>query len=206
MAWDYVYTDGYPGWSLYGPEQSNNAQLAMTRFAKSKRQTGMTKSAAAGIIGNFTWESGLNPGQWEHGYNQSPSSGFGLAQWTPSTKYTNWLGSTDPDEMSDGDNQIDFLLANNPNQWSTYFVDMNTGYSSYYNVTVPILPTIEDYYSSTDDPQTLAVAWMVYWERGNALYAHFDERKDYAQYWYDNLDFNAVPIWLLCKAAQEWRL
>ena len=205
MGWYYQYTDAYTGWSLYGTEQTNNAQLAMDRLAKSKRQTGMTKQAAAGIIANFTWESGLNPGQWEHGYNMDPSSGFGLGQWTPSTKFTNWLGSSDPAERSNGTKQVEFLLLNNPNQWSTYYVDMNTGYSSYYDVTVPILPTINDYYTSTDNPDELAVAWMVYWERGNADYAHFPERRDYALYWYEHLKWQPFPIWLLCKKAQEWR-
>ena len=152
-----------------------------------------------------TEQSGLNPGQWEIGYNYDPSRGFGLAQWTPSTKISNYIGSTDPDLMADGNIQIDYLL-NTPSQWSTYYVDMNTGYSSYYNVTVPILPTMEDYFASTASPEDLAVAWMVYWERGSSLYSHFTERKAYSLHWYNELDYSYVPIWLLAKSADNWRM
>ena len=203
----YVVTDSAPGWTLYGSEQTNNAQcvadkLSRYRFNGSEH---ITKEAMAGIVANMTWESGLNPGQWEIGYNYDPNSGFGLAQWTPSTKISNYIGSTDPDLMADGDMQVDYLL-DTPAQWSTTYVDMNTGYSAYYDVTVPILPTMEDYFRSTDSPEDLAVAWMVYWERGNALYAHFTERRQYADYWYNNLDYSYVPIWLLAKAADNWRM
>ena len=48
-----------------------------------------------------------------------------------------------------------------------------------------------------EDPETLAVAWMVYWERGSAEYAHFEERQEYARYWYENLNFVSGYIWLL---------
>ena len=203
--WYTDFTDGYTGWSLYGTEQTHNAQNCFDILARN-RTPRITKEAAAGIVGNFTWESGMNTGQWEHGYGMDPSSGFGLAQWTPSTKYSNYIGTTAMEEMCDGDLQMEFLLYNTPDQWSTYYVDMNTGYSSYYEVTVPILHNINEYFQSTDDPQDLAVAWMVYWERGaNGPYAHFDERKQYAQYWYDNLKYMSVPIWLLAKAARYWR-
>lgn len=203
--WYTDFTDGYTGWSLYGPEQTHNAQN-IADILSAYRNPKITKSAAMGIIGNMTWESGLNTGQWEHGYNMDPSSGFGLAQWTPSTKFSNWAGSTSMEIMCDGDLQMEFLLENDPNQWSTYYVDMNTGYSSYYDVTVPILYTIEDYFESNEDPETLAVAWMVYWERGSAEYAHFEERQQYARYWYDHLKYQYIPIWLLAKAAREWRI
>jgi hypothetical protein len=38
---------------------------------------------------------------------------------------------------------------------------------------------------------------MVYWERGSAEYAHFEERQEYARYWYENLNFVSGYIWLL---------
>lgn len=203
MAWNYDYTDGYTGWTLYGEEQTENAQLCFNALSRATNPR-ITRQAASGIVGNFTYESGLNTGQWEHGYNMDPAYGFGLGQWTPSTKYTNWLTTDTIEERVNGDNQIDFLLEK-IDQWSTYYVDMETGYSSYYDVTVPIFPTMADYLRSTEDPETLAVAWMVYWERGDAQSAHFDERKEYARYWYDNLDYSGGLIWLYAKAANRWR-
>ena len=203
MAWHYVYTDGYPGWTTYGTEQSDNAQAIADRLANLGY---VTKPAAVGIIANMTHESWLNPGQWELGSNMDPSRGFGLGQWTPSTKYTNWLGSVDPDTMSDGNSQMDFLIANTPNQWSTIYVDMNTGWSSYYNVHVPILATLNDYLRSNASYQDLTTAWMVYWERPNAGTAGLPSRLDHADYWNEHINFRSFPIWLICKAAQQWRM
>ena len=202
--WHSVWTDGHPGWSNHGTEQSDNAQMIAEALAGSS--IGITKNAASGIIGNMTRESFLNPGQWEMGYNMAPSSGFGLGQWTPSTKFSNWLGSTNPVNMQQGDKQIEFLLLNNPNQWSSYYVDMNTGYSSYYDVYVPILPTITDYFLSNATVAELATAWMVYWERPGSGGAGTQLRIDEAEYWFDHIDYVAhAPIWLIAKASQNWR-
>lgn len=201
--WHSVWTDGHPGWSLYGTEQSDNAQMIAEALAGSVHN--ITKEAASGIIGNMTSESFLNPGQWEMGYNMAPSSGFGLGQWTPSTKFSNWLGTTNPAQMQQGDKQIEFLLLNNPNQWSSYYVDMNTGYSSYYGFYVPILPTIEDYFHSTASVADLAKAWMVYWERPAP--GGENQRVANAEYWFDHIDYHArAPIWLIAKASQNWRI
>ena len=205
MAWNYYWTDGVPGWTTYGPEQCENAQM-IADFLSSYRNIDIKKGAAVGIIANFTHESWLNPGQWELGSGMNPSDGFGLGQWTPSTKYSNWLGSTDPDEMSDGDNQMDFLITNSPNQWSTYYVNMSTGYSSYYDVYVPILATLDDYLRSPASYEDLTTAWMVYWERPAAGTAALARRLEYAEFWDSYIDWNKFPIWLICKAAQEWRI
>ena len=200
----YNWTDSHPGWTQYGPEQTQNAQAIADRLAS---YGGITRSAAIGVIANMTHESWLNPGQWELGSNYSPSAGFGLGQWTPSTKYSNWLGSTDPDVMSDGNNQLDFLLDNTPNQWSTYYVDMNTGWSSYYNVYVPILATLDDYWIAEDTIEDMTTAWMVYWERPAAGTAGLASRIAHAQYWDTVIDYHVtIPIWLICKAAQNWRM
>lgn len=205
MSWVYNWTDGHPGWTQYGPEQSENAQAIAERLA-SYRDVTIERNAAVGIIANMTHESWLNPGQWELGSNYSPSAGFGLGQWTPSTNYSNWLGSTAVSDMADGDNQIDYLLGT-PGQWSTYYVDMNTGWSSYYNVHVPILATMTDYLTSNATIQDLTTAWMVYWERPAAGTAGLAQRIAHAEYWDQNIDYHGgFPIWLICKAAQNWRM
>lgn len=49
---------------------------------------GWTTNAIAGMLGNLQAESTINPGRYQ---GDSPSgSGWGLAQWTPRTKYTDW--------------------------------------------------------------------------------------------------------------------
>lgn len=197
--WYTNFTDGYTGWSLYGQEMTHNAENIFDILHKSN----VTRNAAAAICGNFTWESGLNTGQWQHGMNMIPESGFGLGQWTPSTKFSDYIGSTAMEDMCNGLSQIEFLLYDTA-QWSTYYVDLNTGYSAYYEIYVPIYPTMEDFLRAEDDLGGMAAAWMVYWERPNALYQHLQERQDYADYWYNNIKWK-LPAWLIARAAQQWR-
>lgn len=53
---------------------------------------GWTLPAVAGILGNTRYESGHNPAIWEH-LQELPANGYGLVQWTPSTKFTDWAES-----------------------------------------------------------------------------------------------------------------
>lgn len=154
-------------------------------------------------------ESYLNPGQWEIGYNYDPNHGFGLGQWTPATKIENYLLSQgiSPTQanMENYQYQLDFLLQDG-GQWSNYFVDMNTGYSSYYNVTVPIYPTLQDFLSDTTATlQEKTTAWMVYWERPDAGTAALQSRIDYAEHWSGSHVITVALIWLIAKVAQAWR-
>lgn len=49
---------------------------------------GWSANAIAAMLGNFQAESTINPGRYQ---GDDPSgSGWGLAQWTPHSKYTNW--------------------------------------------------------------------------------------------------------------------
>lgn len=49
---------------------------------------GWTPNAVAGLLGNLEAESTINPGRYQ---GDDPSgAGWGLAQWTPKSKYTNW--------------------------------------------------------------------------------------------------------------------
>lgn len=49
---------------------------------------GWSVNAIAGMLGNFEAESTINPGRYQG--DVSSGSGWGLAQWTPHSKYTNW--------------------------------------------------------------------------------------------------------------------
>lgn len=48
-----------------------------------------TVNAIAGLLGNAQTESTINPGIWQ-GLKVNVGPGYGLTQWTPYTKYTNW--------------------------------------------------------------------------------------------------------------------
>ncbi len=51
---------------------------------------GWTLNAIAGVLGNMQSESTINPGLWENRDQGNMSGGYGLVQWTPATKYTDW--------------------------------------------------------------------------------------------------------------------
>lgn len=98
------------------------------------RNKGWSENAIFGMLGNIEAESSINPGRWQSDNVGSTSNGYGLVQWTPSTKYTNWCieqGFSDPSEMDNNISRIIYEVENNE-QWiatSTYnfsFKDFST--------------------------------------------------------------------------------
>ena len=90
----WLYLFGYTGYNrrvyvsntnLTRNEMRVNAQYILDYL----RSRGWTKNAVCGMLGNMESESFINPGRWENG-EAIASKGYGLVQWTPSTKYTNW--------------------------------------------------------------------------------------------------------------------
>lgn len=80
---------------------------------------GWNIKAISGMLGNIQAESTMNSGRWQNDNVGETSSGYGLVQWTPSTKYTNWCvseGYTDPSEMDNNLKRILYELENNI-QW-----------------------------------------------------------------------------------------
>jgi hypothetical protein len=68
-------------------EMQNNAVLLWSYF----KAQGWTLNAVAAMLGNMQSESTINPGIWE---GLDPFvGGYGLVQWTPYTKYSDWAGS-----------------------------------------------------------------------------------------------------------------
>ncbi len=68
---------------------------------------GWSNNAICALLGNMETESSINPGRWQNG-KVNTSLGYGLTQWTPSTKYTNWLSSSA--DKGDIDNQLKRIL------------------------------------------------------------------------------------------------
>lgn len=144
-------------------EMQNNAQIIFTTLLG----FGWTVEAIAGAMGNFQKESTVNPGLWQN-LTPNPDLGWGLAQWTPSTNYTDWAAQNGyaPD---DGDKQL---------IWINTLSDVDQYYP-----TSAYPETWEEYIHSTKDPEYLAYAWMNNWERPKDR--DQPERKTYARYWYE---------------------
>lgn len=190
MAWHYVVTDGY-GWApTYGTEQTDNAQEVWNYLVGS----GWTEESAGAVCGNFQVESFLNPGQWEIGYNYSMSRGTGLGQWTPATKVSNYVGSTNRARMADGNSQMGLLLST-PSQYSTYYLAPD-GSSSYYGETgLPYLADMSEFSQSHASVDDLTKVWAICWERpGSGYYAtSINDRITHANYWYNTFHGGTPP-------------
>lgn len=75
---------------------------------------GWTLNAIAGMLGNMETESTINPAIWQNLDAGNTSLGYGLVQWTPSTKYTGWCAENglDPAHMDSALARIEYELEN----------------------------------------------------------------------------------------------
>ena len=81
--------------SLTDSEMSVNAKYIY--FSLSSK--GWTINSISAILGNMQAESSINPGRWQSDDVGNYSLGYGLVQWTPVTKQTDWgsgQGLSDP--------------------------------------------------------------------------------------------------------------
>lgn len=133
----------------------NNAACTWQYF----RPQGWTRNAVAALCANMQYESTLNPGIWESLQPWPPDPtyrGFGLVQWTPYTKITNWLNSNGY-EYNSGIGQCDRILAESKGQYEQWYAT-----SSY-----PM--SFTEWTQSTADPGELAYAFMYNYERPASL-------------------------------------
>ena len=189
MTWHYKTTDA-PGWTTpYSQLQEDNAREIWDTLVG---VYSWTENAAAAVLGNFQVESYINPGQWEIGYNYSMSRGMGLGQWTPATKVSNYVGSTNKDDMANGARQL-LLLINTPSQYNTHYLDPD-GTSTYYNESgLPYIANMDDFSRSTASVADLTKVWAICWERPGSTYytSSIQSRMDHAAHWYSTFTGSA---------------
>lgn len=177
-------------------QQQNNVTI-ITQYLRS---IGWTDNAIAATLANMDAESnGLNPAQFQNGYPVgTESGGFGLVQWTPRTKYSDWAGS---DWESNFDKQllrIKYELDNNLQwQWRPGY----TQYISFY-----------DFTRSSDSLDYLTGAFLYYYEGPADPEGTIAYRRSRAAYWYQYITGIApgpsgnLPIWLLFKIRWKGRV
>lgn len=182
MTWHYKTTDA-AGWTPpYSQVQEDNAREIWDTLVGVH---GWTEEATAAVLGNFQVESYINPGQWEIGYNYSMNRGMGLGQWTPATKVSNYVGSTNRDDMANGARQL-LLLVNTPTQYSTHYLNPD-GTSTYYNESgLPYIADMDDFSHSSASVSDLTKVWAICWERPGSTYytSSIQNRMDHAAHWY----------------------
>ncbi len=153
-------------------EMYGNAELIYSYLSGQ----GFSDAAIAGILGNFERESWINPGIWQGLDYGDTSGGYGLAQWTPATKYLNYASAqgidiNDADENGPG--QLDYLLYSvTQGEW---LQRPQYGYTYTWAQ-----------FMQLSDPQDAASAFLYQYERP-ASYDSEPIRRQYAQYWYDEI-------------------
>lgn len=176
------------GWTQ--ADMENNALIINDYFTR----LGWTVNAVAAMLGNMQLESYINPGQTQIGYSlDSTAGGFGLVQWTPRTKFSNWAGSS---WATDYDLQLERIKQECYNgldgQWIPTATD---GYMTFPQFAV-----------STNNPGDLAMTFERSYERGTPFEP---QRRANANAWYTYLTGSPppvprrLPIWLLFKIRWE---
>lgn len=141
-------------------EMENNV-IILARFFKERN---WTSESIAGMVGNMQTESTVNPGIWQ---NLTPySGGYGLVQWTPYTKYSEWAGNAWENNGDRECERIQWELENNA-QWIP---------------TEKYPMTFTEYVRSMLTPRELADIWLKNYERPEVT--EQPVRGDNAVYWY----------------------
>ena len=159
---NWIYGNRY----LDTSEMENNAYLVYSYLYRE----GWSYNAICALLGNMVRESSINPALYES-FIVSPSSGYGLVQWTPATKYQNWANERGYD-ITDGNHQLQWLIEETvpSGQWTS-----GHGFSL----------TWEEFTTSTLDINYLTEAFM--WQFEKPGIPALDERLYWANYFYDYL-------------------
>lgn len=166
----YYYIDSDNQSEVLTAEQKDANALYIRDYCADKYPD-WTANAIAAMCGNFAHEGVMNPAQWQYGMDKSPDSGYGIGQWTPSTKILDFLASEGyPSYSMPGEiERIAWEAANNQQWIST---------SSY-----PM--SMEEFLVSEDAPAELASAWLYDWERPGDPGATEGLRQADADYYYE---------------------
>ena len=172
------------------------------KFYYTMTRLGASYNAILAMLANIEVESNINPGIWE---SLAPyEGGYGLTQWTPYTKYSDWAGSG---WQNNGQRECERIKyeANNGLQWFANGAAPDHGY--------PYSPPISfgDFFISGQDPKTLADYWILYYEHPaeSQIAGRIADHQAQVEY-YNNLLGGGGPVtrkmlWLLMKAAKNKR-
>lgn len=179
----YYYIDSQSSNDVLTKQEMLSNAKYFTEYCRIK-YPGWTREAIAAMLGNARCEGILNPCQWQYGGGKSRKLGFGLFQWTPATKYLNWVTGV----KIDGKTYI--YKAMIPQIYRVYWEAENKQQwikTSKYPITFKEFLTGSGY-----STEYLAKAWLYNYERPAKPAESEQTRvnwanyyKDYIHFWYD---------------------
>lgn len=178
------YRQGVRGY-YYGNDYKSSNPLTTTQMKVNAQyifavlsSNGWTMPSICALLGNMQAESTINPGRWQSDRVGGSASGhgYGLVQWTPYTKYTEWAtsnGYSDPSEMDANISRILYEVTNNI-QW---IATSSWSGMSFFEFT-----------QSRNSPSDLAKAFLLCYERpANQSSSVQAYRGSLADAWYEYL-------------------
>lgn len=178
-------------------EMQNNA--LMFRDTIKNIMPEITDNAIAGMLGNMQTESSINPGIWES--LEPYAGGYGLVQWTPYTKYSEWAGVGWENNGTKETARIKYEIDNNI-QW---FQNPEAG-----NIGMSINPdlTFREYALSNKPPDELAKYFLTYYEHPASLTNSYQARMEQALYWYEYITGHpytgrGLKLWMMTKRGKH---
>lgn len=155
------------------------------------RDRGWTPQAICAMLGNMETESTINPGIWE-GLNPY-AGGYGLVQWTPYTKYSEWYGSGWENNGVAECSRIQYEMINGLQWFENYSAPI---------ITPPL--TFKEFSTSLESVETLANYFLWYYEhpavtiqpnratQGRAWLDYFTENPPYVKK-------RKMPLWMYLR-------
>lgn len=162
--------------------QKVNAKYIYTYF----KGLGWTLNAISALLGNMEAESSINPGRWQSDRvgGDAEGHGYGLVQWTPYTKYTEWIHSLYGDTSDPS--TIDHNLER---------IDYEVYYEIQWIPTSKYSMSFKEFTVSKDSPGNLAKAFLLNYERpADQSETAQNYRASLANAWYEYLGgINPTP-------------
>jgi surface antigen len=159
---------------LSAKNPANQKQIYNALYiAQDLYKNGFNLNAIAGMLGNITLESTLNPGLWE----DFVGPGFGIVQWTPASNLTDWCKKKgyDPKDIDSQLKRIYYEVEHEGLQWIK---------TKAHNM------SFKDFKKSTSSPEDLTLVFLKNYERAGV--EKISVRQQNARYWYDYITKNSM--------------
>lgn len=188
---EFVSRNGY----LTSDEMKINARHVGTLLYS----RGWTVNSIAAMLGNMESESTINPGIWENLDEGNLNGGYGLVQWTPASKYLDWctVEGLEPSSLLSALLRIEYEIENGLQWISTALYPM----------------TFQEFKTSTDDVERLAMAFLYNYERPKSL--NQPQRATQARAWLEFLTSEnltptpkpkkkkTMPLWMMVEITRR---